>query len=53
MLHSPIVSVTDSMEGMCVDPGEVGDALQDGGVKGPGPPEGEKGGQLASDSEEG
>jgi hypothetical protein len=42
--------VTDSMEGMCVDPGEMGAALQAGGVRGPGPPEGEKGGQLASDS---
>jgi hypothetical protein len=43
-------SVTDSSEGMCVDPGEMGAALQAGGVRGPSPPEGEKGGQLASDS---
>ncbi len=42
--------VTDSVEGMYVDPGETGAALQAGGVRGPGPPEGEKGGQLASDS---
>jgi hypothetical protein len=42
--------VTDSSKGMCVDPGEMGAALQAGGVRGPGPPEGEKGGQLASDS---
>jgi hypothetical protein len=33
-----------------VDPREMGAALQAGGVRGPSPPEGEKGGQLASDS---
>ncbi len=38
--------VTDSMERMCVDPGEVGSALQAGGVRGPGPPEEENGGAV-------
>jgi hypothetical protein len=42
--------VTDRMEGMCVDLGEMGTTLQAGGVGGLGPPEGEKGGQLASDN---
>jgi hypothetical protein len=36
-----------------VDPGEMGNALQAGVARGPGPPEGEKGRQLASDSGEG
>ncbi len=45
-----MTTVTDSMEGMCVDPGEMGATLQAGGARGPGMPEGEKGGQLASDS---
>jgi hypothetical protein len=40
-------SVTDSAEGVCVDPGEMGAVLEAGG---PGPPGGGKGGQLASDS---
>jgi hypothetical protein len=42
-----ITTVTDSVEEVCVDPGEK-EALLDAG--GPGPPGGEKGGQLASDS---
>jgi hypothetical protein len=42
--------VTDGMEGMCVDPGEMEADLQAGGVRGPSPPGGGKGGQLASDS---
>jgi hypothetical protein len=46
-------TVTDSIEGMCVDPGEMGNTLQAGVARGPGPPEGEKGRQLASDSGEG
>ncbi len=33
-----------------MDPGETRAALQAGGVRGPGPPGGEKSGQLASDS---
>jgi hypothetical protein len=37
----------DSAEGGCVDPGEMGAILE---VRGPGPPGGGKGGQLASDS---
>jgi hypothetical protein len=40
-------SVTDSGEGVCVDPGEKGTILEAGG---PGPPRGGKGWQLASDS---
>jgi hypothetical protein len=40
-------SVTDSAEGVCVDPGESGAILE---VGGPGPPGAGKGGQLASDS---
>ncbi len=39
--------VTDGVEGVCVDPGEKEAILEAGG---PGPPGGEKGGQLASDS---
>ncbi len=39
--------VTDSTEGVCVDPGEMGAILEAGG---PGPPGGGKCGQLASDS---
>jgi hypothetical protein len=45
-----MVNVTDSMEGMCVDPGKMRAALQTGGVRGASPPEREKGGQFASDS---
>jgi hypothetical protein len=41
-------SVTDSVEEVCVDPGEMGAILEAGGVGGPGPPGGGKGGQLAS-----
>jgi hypothetical protein len=40
----------DGVEGMCVDPGEMEAILEAGGVRGPGPPEGGKSGQLASDS---
>ncbi len=40
-------SVTDSKEGVCVDPGEKGAILEAGG---PGPPGGRKGWQLSSDS---
>jgi hypothetical protein len=40
-------SVTDGMEGVCVDPGEKGAILEAGGA---GLPGGGKGGQLASDS---
>jgi hypothetical protein len=39
--------VTDSGEGVCVDPGERGAILEAGG---PSPPGGGKGWQLASDS---
>ncbi len=42
-----LVRVTDSVEGVCVDSGEKEAILETGG---PGPPGGEKGGQLASDS---
>jgi hypothetical protein len=42
-----IPSVTDSKEGVCVDPGEKGAILEAGG---PGPPGGGKGWQLASES---
>ncbi len=45
-----MVCVTDGVEGVCVDPGEMGAILEAGGVRGPGPPEGGKGEQLASDS---
>jgi hypothetical protein len=38
----------DGAEGVCVDPGEMGAIL---GARGPSPPGGGKGGQLASDSE--
>ncbi len=40
-------TVTDSEEGVCVDPGEKGAILETGG---PGPPERGKGWQLAPDS---
>ncbi len=40
----------NGVEEMCVDPGEIKAILEAGGVRGPGPPEGGKGGQLASDS---
>jgi hypothetical protein len=49
-LSLAIVTVTDGVEGVCVDPGETGAILEAGGVGGPGPPGGGKGGQLASDS---
>jgi hypothetical protein len=42
-----IPSVTDSKEGVCVDPGEKRAILEAGG---PGPPGGVKGWQLASES---
>jgi hypothetical protein len=45
-----ITIVMDGVEGMCVDPGEREAILEAGGVRGPGPPGGGKGGQLASDS---
>ncbi len=38
------------MEGMCVDPREMEDALRTGEARGPDLPGGGKGGQLASDS---
>jgi hypothetical protein len=38
----------DGMEGMCVDPGEMEAVSEVGGGRGPGPPGGGKGGQLAS-----
>ncbi len=47
VLSFKVLSVTDCMEGVCVDPGEKGGILEAGG---PGPPGGGKGGQLASDS---
>jgi hypothetical protein len=46
-LRSNTVIVTDSVEGVCVDPGEKGAILEAGG---PGLPGGGKGWQLASDS---
>ncbi len=42
-----VVLVTDNGEGVCVDPGEKGAILE---TRGPGPPGGGKGWQLASDS---
>ncbi len=45
-----IIIVTDGVEGVCMDPRETGAILEAGGVGGPGPPGGGKGGQLASDS---
>jgi hypothetical protein len=42
-----MVIVTDSVERVCVDPGEKGAILE---AAGPGPPGGGKGGQVASDS---
>jgi hypothetical protein len=39
--------VMDGVEGVCVDPGEMGAILESGGL---GPPGGGKGRQLASDS---
>jgi hypothetical protein len=42
-----LITVTDSGEGVCVDPKEKGAILEAGG---PGPPGGGKGWQLASDS---
>jgi hypothetical protein len=44
------IPVMDAVEEMCVDPGEREAILEAGGVRGPGPPGGGKGGQLASDS---
>jgi hypothetical protein len=46
----PVNSVTDSVEGMCVDPEETGAILEARGVRGPGLPGGGKDGQMASDS---
>ncbi len=40
----------DSVEGVCVDPGEMEAILEAGGGMGPGPPRGGKGGHLALDS---
>jgi hypothetical protein len=37
-----LVSVTDGVEGMCVDPGEREAILEAGRVRGPGPPGGER-----------
>jgi hypothetical protein len=45
-----IILVTDGVEGMCVDPGEMEAILKAGGVRWPGLLGGGKGGQLASDS---
>ncbi len=45
-----IIIVTDGVEGMCVDPGEMGAIMEARGVRGPGLPGGGQGGQLASDS---
>ncbi len=45
-----VVTVTDGVEGVCLDPGETGAILEAGVVWGPGPPGGGKGRQLASDS---
>ncbi len=45
-----IIIVMDGVEGVCVDPGEMGAILEAGGVGGPGLPGGGTGGQLASDS---
>jgi hypothetical protein len=47
-----VMIVTDGVEGVCVDPGEMEAILEAGGVRGPGPPGGEKSRQLASDSKE-
>jgi hypothetical protein len=45
-----VVVVTDGVEGVCVDTGEMGAILEAGGVGGPGPPGRGKDGQLALDS---
>jgi hypothetical protein len=52
MKHGKIsaTSVTDSVEEVCVDPGEMKAILEAAGVGGPGPPGGGREGQLASDS---
>jgi hypothetical protein len=42
----------DSVEGVCVDPGEMGAILEAGGVRGPGPPGGGKDEQLDRTVEE-
>ncbi len=44
------VIVMDGVEGVCVDPGEIGAILEAREVGGPGTPGGGKGGQLAWDS---
>jgi hypothetical protein len=49
-LSPEALSVTDGEGGECMDPGENGAILDAGGVGGPGPPVGEKNGQLALDS---
>ncbi len=46
-INAQVVTVTDSGERVCVDPGEKGAILEAGG---PGPPGRGKGWQLASDS---
>jgi hypothetical protein len=45
--QTQIFGVTDSVGGICVDPGEKGAIVEAGG---PDPPGGGKGGQLSSDS---
>jgi hypothetical protein len=47
------LTVTDGVEEVCVDHGEMGAILEAGGVGGPGPPGGGRDGQLASNSGEG
>jgi hypothetical protein len=49
-LSQQIIHLTDGMEGVCMDPGEMGAILEAVGVRGPGPPGGRKDGQLALDS---
>jgi hypothetical protein len=44
------ITVTDGVEGVCADPGEMGAILEVGEGGGPGPLGGGKGGQLALDS---
>ncbi len=46
-LSGSVRVVTDSVEGLCVDPGEKGAILE---ARGPSPPGGGKGWQLATDS---
>jgi hypothetical protein len=44
--------VTDGMEGMCVNPGEMEATLEAGGVRGPGLPGGERAGSRHQTVEE-